>query len=76
MTRVVLVDPYSEIIVHSIPITRKDDLKKIEALMQQQKAETGHTPDRWIIQGGDSWKLNPGEEIVIPAEPVARTART
>jgi hypothetical protein len=65
MTRILLVSPSREIVVHDIPIYDNTDVKKVQAFIRDKENEYGEIM-RLLFSLGEVRVMKPGEEIPIP----------
>ncbi len=65
MTRVLLVAPVQEQVIHNIPIFDNTDVKKVAALIQDKEKDYGEIT-RLLFSLGEVRVMKPGEEIPIP----------
>jgi hypothetical protein len=71
MTRVLLVAPVQEQVIHNIPIFDNMDVKTVQAFIRDKELEYGEVT-RILFSLGDVRIMEPGEEIPIPLQSLPR----
>lgn len=66
MTRVILIDPVDELIVHNIPIESKESAHRCEAFIKDLEAARGHELDRVIISMKTVRIMDRNDSIPVP----------
>jgi hypothetical protein len=67
MTRILLVSPSREIVVHDIPIYDNSDVKKVQAFIKSKEGDYGEL-ERIIISMGTVRIMERDQEIPIPLQ--------
>ena len=67
MTRVILVSPSHEIVIHNIPIYDNTDVKKVQAFITEKTRDYG-VIKRILFSLGDIRIMTDQEEIPIPLQ--------
>jgi hypothetical protein len=68
MTKVLLIDPRNEIILHTIQIINKESVKRFNNYEAQEVASRGYPLERILIREGFITVMEPRDEIPIPVE--------
>jgi len=66
MTRILIIDPKRELLIHSIPVYEKSDKDHIETFIKSKKEEYGNDLERIILSMGTVRIMGPDEPIPIP----------
>lgn len=67
MTRILLISPSREIVIHDIPIYDNSDVKKVKAFIQDKERDYGEI-ERIIISMGTVRIMERDQEIPIPLQ--------
>jgi hypothetical protein len=67
MTKVLLVAPVQELVIHNIPITDNSDVKKLEMFIRDKEKEYGEVT-RILFSLGEVRVMKPREEVPIPLQ--------
>lgn len=68
MTRVIIMDPKLEIVLHSIQIHNKESVKRCDRYFADEVKSRGYPLDRILIREGLITIMEDRDEIPIPAE--------
>jgi hypothetical protein len=71
MTRILLISPSRELIIHDIPIFDNQDVKKVNAFIQDKERDYGEL-ERIIISMGTVRIMERDQEIPIPLQEARR----
>jgi hypothetical protein len=66
MTRVILIDPESELIIHSIPIETRESACRCENLQKDLETARGHELERVIVSMHTVRIMDRNDPIPIP----------
>jgi len=67
MTKVLLVAPAQELVLHNIPIIDNTDVKKVQAFIKDKEKDYGEVT-RLLFSLGTIRVMGPAEEIPIPLQ--------
>jgi len=68
MTKVLLIDPRMEIILHNIQIINKESVKRFNAYWKQEETTRGYPLERLLIREGFISVMEIKDEIPIPSD--------
>lgn len=68
MTLVVVVDPVTELVIHSVHIFHKDHKKRFDTWFTKEQKDRGHNLDRVLVREGFTTIMNPKDEVPVPVE--------
>lgn len=68
MTKVLIIDPKSEILLHSLQIINKESVKRADSYIASEQKFRGVTLERILIREGLVTIMEPGDVIPIPVE--------
>ncbi|RPI86486.1 MAG: hypothetical protein EHM40_23660 [Chloroflexi bacterium] len=68
MTKIIIIDPEKELIIHSLFIETKRDKTRCEDLITQAVTERGREMDRIIVSMGTVRIMEPNEPIPVPVD--------
>ncbi len=68
MTLILIVDPISEILIHSVHIFDKKSKNNFDAYFKGEQIARGHALDRILVRENFSTVMDPGEEVPVPVE--------
>jgi hypothetical protein len=68
MTKIILVDPVHELILHNIEIGTKADVKRFEEYQRQEEKTRGYALDRVILSMHTVRIMEPEDPIPVPVE--------
>jgi len=68
MTRIILIDPKNEIIIHSIAIETKQDGQHLDYYWHKEERERGHQIDRILVSCGTVRIMERDDPITIPLQ--------
>jgi len=71
MTKLILIDPRSELLIHSISIDYDTNLKKIQAFIIDKEKEYGEL-ERVLVSLGTVRIMDRNDTIPIPIKPAVR----
>jgi hypothetical protein len=71
MTKVLLVAPRQEMVIHDIPIVDNTDVKKVQAFIRDKERDYGEVT-RILFSLGTVRVMAPAEEIPIPLQSAPR----
>jgi hypothetical protein len=66
MTRVILVDPKNELILHSIAIETKGDAQRFVYYWKKEERERQYQIERILVSGGFCRIMDPDEPVPVP----------
>lgn len=66
MTRIILIDPKNEIIIHSIAIETKGDGQRLDYYWHKEEQTRGYPVDRILVSCGTVRIMDREDPIVIP----------
>lgn len=72
MTKVLLIDPKTEIILHNIQIINKESVKRVNSYEAQEVAARGYPLERVLIREGFISVMESRDEIPIPPPELLR----
>jgi len=72
MTLVIVVDPVSELVIHSVHIFSKDHKKRFDAFFTKEQKDRGHNLDRILVREKFSTIMDPKDEVPVPVELIQR----
>lgn len=67
MTRVLLISPSAELVIHNIPIHDNTDVRKVRAFIQDKEKDYGEL-ERILISCGTVRIMDKTDEIPIPLQ--------
>lgn len=68
MTKVLLIDPKMEIVLHSVQIINKESVKRFTSYHSQEERARGYPLERLLIREGFISIMDIKDEIPIPTE--------
>lgn len=68
MTRIVLIDPKNELILHSIAIETKGDGQRLDYYWHREERERGYEVDRILVSCGTVRIMDRDDPITVPLE--------
>lgn len=66
MTKVIIIDPESEIIIHSISIESKQIAKRVDQFWKDQEESRGHELERLLVRGGTVEIMDRTAAVPVP----------
>lgn len=76
MTRIVLIDPKNELVLHSISIETKGDAKRLEDYWHQEEQTRGYEVDRIIVSMGTSRIMDRNDPVPVPVYAAGQLCKT
>jgi len=76
MTRIILVDPKGELVLHSIAIETKGDAKRLEDYWHKEEQTRGHEVDRIIVSGETCRIMERTDPVPVPAYAAGSLCKT
>lgn len=68
MTLVIVVDPITETLIHSVHIFNKDSKKRFDEFFKKEQSDRGHNLDRVLIREKFSTLMDPKDEVPVPVD--------
>lgn len=68
MTRVIIIDPKGEIVLHSVQIFNKESVKRVDRYFSEEKKSRGYALERILIREGLVTIMDDDQEIPIPVD--------
>lgn len=68
MTKVIIIDPKSEIVLHSVQIINKESVKVVDSYVASEQKFRGVSLERILIREGLVTIMEPRDVIPIPVE--------
>lgn len=76
MTRIILIDPKTELILHSISIETKGDSKRLDDYWHQEEFIRGYEVDRIIVSMGISRIMERTDPVPVPVNAAGQLCKT